>query len=382
MSKKYNFYYKLLRPLVVVFLIIRFGYKYKKAENLPEKYIVLSNHVSDYDPLLVGASFSRQMYFVASEHIARWGLVSKLLKYFFAPILRKKGASASSAVIEIMRRSKNGDNVCVFAEGVRTWDGVTCPITYSTAKMVKKLGCGLVTYKITGGYFVSPMWGGASVRRGKISGSPVNVYTAEQLSAMSNDEVYEAIVNDLYEDAYERQLSERNKYKGKRLAERLENMLYICPDCGEYDSFSSRDDTVSCRKCGFSFKFNEYAMLEGAPFVTLKEFHDWQKKKTFKDVVGKKSYCASNAVLMSVNNHENTLIAEGKLELSVSHLRCGDREFLMSDITEMAMHGQRAIVFTANKEYYELLPSSGFNVLKFLVFYNSYIESKSVCKES
>lgn len=48
----------------------------ENAEGLPENYIVLSNHVTDYDPLLVGVSFPGQMYFVASEHITRWDIAS------------------------------------------------------------------------------------------------------------------------------------------------------------------------------------------------------------------------------------------------------------------------------------------------------------------
>ena len=35
----------------------------------------------------------------------------------------------------------------------------------------------------------------------------------------------------------------------------------------------------------------------------------------------------------------------------------------------MAMHGQRAIVFTAGKQYYELMPSKEANALKFYLYY-------------
>ena len=89
--------------------------------------------------------------------------------------------------------------------GVRTWDGVTAPITAATAKLAKTAGCGLVTYKITGGYFASPMWGGAKVRRGPVHGGVVHIYTAEQLKTMTAQQLRDAINRDLYEDAYARQ---------------------------------------------------------------------------------------------------------------------------------------------------------------------------------
>ena len=53
----------LLCPLVAVFLFLKFGYRYKKAKNLPDHYMVLANHNTDFDPLFVAVSFHRQMYF-------------------------------------------------------------------------------------------------------------------------------------------------------------------------------------------------------------------------------------------------------------------------------------------------------------------------------
>ena len=120
LEQKHNFFYKLLLPVVKVFVKVKFGYKWEKAKNLPENYIVLSNHVTDYDPLLVGVSFPKQMYFVASEHITRWGFAYNLLKYIMHPIIRYKGTVATATVIEILRKVRAGGSVAVFAEGVRT----------------------------------------------------------------------------------------------------------------------------------------------------------------------------------------------------------------------------------------------------------------------
>jgi hypothetical protein len=110
---KYPFFYRLLRPLVIVFLWLKFGYRFKVAKNLPENYIVLSNHVTDFDPLFVGASFPRQMFFVASEHIARWPNAYKFLKFAFAPIMRYKGTVAAATVMDILRKTRDGQNVCL-----------------------------------------------------------------------------------------------------------------------------------------------------------------------------------------------------------------------------------------------------------------------------
>ena len=148
MQKRLNLFWKLLRFPVAVFCRIKFGYTFKTAKDLPDHYIVLSNHVTDFDPLFVGCSFPRQMYFVASEHIARWKRGYKLVNYLLAPILRKKGTTAASAIIDILRKVRKGANVCMFAEGVRSWDGLTCTIAPTTGGLVKAARCGLVTYQI------------------------------------------------------------------------------------------------------------------------------------------------------------------------------------------------------------------------------------------
>ena len=44
----------------------------------------------------------------------------------------------------------------------------------------------------------------------------------------------------------------------------------------------------------------------------------------------------------------------------------------MNDITELAIHGKRGIVFSIKKEYYELKPAEGSNAYKFVLLYNAY----------
>lgn len=368
--KKHAFFYRTLRPLVVLYARICFGYRYEKATDLPDNYIVLSNHTTDHDLLFVAASFPRMMYFIGSEHIARWKNLYRFLKFCFDPIMRPKGASAAATVKEMMRRAKQGHNLCLFAEGMRSWDGTPNPIAPSTAKMIQRMGCGLVTYRITGGFFASPMWCGSKIRRGAVHGAPVHVFTAEQLAAMDTNELYRVIVEDLGEDAYERQLADPKPYKGKALAEGLENVLYVCPLCLERDTFRTLDDTASCSSCGLSFRYNRYGMLEGSPYPTIKEFYAWQKTQLEDHVAAGISYTAGDATLYTVKSHDQQVVTTGPVVMDRELLRCGELEFPMDCITDLSIHGQRAIVFTANKVYYEMIVAEGANALKFMLYYN------------
>jgi 1-acyl-sn-glycerol-3-phosphate acyltransferase len=368
--RRHKIIYWIFRHPVWLFLKIKFGYKYKKIKKLPENYLVISNHTTDYDPLMVAMSFKKQMYYVASEHISNWGLASKLLKFGFDPILRSKGTIAASTVKAILRRLKGGDNVCLFAEGTRTWDGVTNSIHPSTASLVRAGRCGLVTYKLTGGYFSTPMWSASgNVRRGPISGAPVNVYTKEQIAAMSDLELAEAINRDLYEDAYARQLSDPKRYKSKNGAEGLESLIFMCPSCNKYDTLSSQGNTVRCEACGLEIGYDEYGMLSGIEQKTVYQLASWQREKITEDVGNGKIYEIEESEMFMIRNHERVSKDKGKLSISCESLICGDVEIPIGKIPDMAMHGKYALVFSYDGEYIEIVATKRSNMLKFQLYY-------------
>ncbi len=369
MQKRLNFIWKALRIPVAIFCKLKFGYTYKVAKDLPDHYIVLSNHTTDYDCVLVGCSFKRQMYYVASEHIARWKHGFKLLNWALAPILRKKGTTAAATIIDILRKVRKGANVCMFAEGVRSWDGLSCPITSTTGGLIKAARCGLVTYRISGGYFTSPMWSTKNTRRGYLHGEPVHVFTAEQIAAMSEDEVNRIIREDLYEDAYARQLEKPIKYKGKRLAENLENLLYICPCCGGEDTLQSKDDRVFCTSCDLSFTYDVYGMLHGAPDTTVTALAARQRTMAEQRLAKGLSVTAKNARVYTVDGHVETTVAEGDFIMDADGITCGEMQVALSDISELAMRGRRFLLFSFGKTYCEMTAPEGNNIYKFFEYY-------------
>lgn len=372
MERWHKLIWPILRPLVSLFVFFKFGYRAEKAEGLPGNYIVLANHSTDFDPLFVAASFPRQMYFVASEHISRWKRAYPIIKFLVAPILRYKGTAATATVAEILRKGKGGHNVCIFAEGNRTWDGVTRPILPSTGKLVQRAACGLVTYKIEGGYFVSPRWSEGGTRRGPVRGHVVGVYTKEQLAAMTADQVNELIRADLYEDAYRRQMADPKPYKAKEPARRMESLLFICPHCGGHETFRSHKDTMTCESCGFSFTYDQYGMLHGAPVATVRELAAWQREQVAKDAADGAVYSVPSATLTVVKGHEATLVDSGLLTLSARQLQCGGTVIPLADMSDPDLHGRYALVFSAGKTYYEVRPADKANTLKFLLLFQAY----------
>ncbi len=372
MDKTRKIYWKILRPLVMVFLFLKFGYTFNIAKNLPENYIILSNHNTDFDPLFVGVSFKNSIRFVASEHISRWKYAFKFVNHVFAPIMRPKGTNAASTVKEMLRTLRGGENVCMFAEGARSWNGITAPILPSTGKVVKSSKCALVTYKITGGYFVSPMWSKGGTRRGKIHGKVVNIYSAEQLSTMSTEEINAIINRDLHEDAYQTQAVDNRKYKGKHLAEQMESLVYCCPRCKAIDSLRSSKGTVFCNECDNTFVYDEYGNISGIEYKSVKELFVFLRDKALLDAQKNITYTSHNAKMISVKNHIETEVSCGNLAVSKEYLVCGNYKIHLCDIIDMAMHGRHALVLSTKDAYYEILVAEDTSALKFYMLFQAH----------
>ena len=273
-------WYLLLWP-VRLFLRLRFNYRTPRRPRMPKgNFIMMSNHVTDYDMLYMAVAMRRQMYFVISEHIMRKGFLSRLLACTFDPIPRSKGAQATVTVMTLLHRARAGYNTAIFPEGFRTMSGYNSEFSPGTGAMVRKMKCNLVTFRIKGGYYTTPVWG-KGVRRGRMWGEFAGVYTAEQLAAMTDEQVNALIARDIYEDAAATQAQLRIPYRASKKiapAEHLELALFICPLCQRMGQLTSSGDTFSCA-CGAVGRYNEYGDLisDSFPYRTAAEWSRWQE---------------------------------------------------------------------------------------------------------
>ena len=144
--------YHLIRKLVSPLFKWKFNYSYPLVHDVEGPYIVLANHNLELDPIIVGAAAGQQLYFVASEHLSRKGFVSKLLNRFLQPIYHYKGRAGAHTVKAILKTLRSGSSVCLFPEGNRSFNGLTCPIPPATGKMARRSGAKLVTYRFDGQY--------------------------------------------------------------------------------------------------------------------------------------------------------------------------------------------------------------------------------------
>ncbi len=353
-----------LRFVLGPYLRCRFNYTYEKCR-LDGPCLVMGNHDSNWDPLFLGLAFPNQMYFVASEHIFRWGIVSRLLSFFLAPISRMKGTTASDTAMTIIRRLRKGYNVAMFANGSRSFNGISEDILPSTGKLARVSGATLITYRLDGGYFTEPRWNFSGIRRGRINGRVMNVYTPEMLKKMSVDEINEAINRDLYVDAYAVQREQMIPFRGSRPAESLESVLCLCPKCGKVGDMHSKGDKFRCDSCGYEVRYNEYGFFEGEEL-----FHD---SVTDWDIFQAERFRAladsaqENELIFSDDNFELSIVnpdhsvekaGSGSIALYRDRFECCGRLFPISELGGFALHGPIVVNFSHDDRSYELKPKN------------------------
>lgn len=112
--------YKVFRIFFAIILKLISRYKVIGLNNLPSSgpALVVSNHISNWDPLMLGVAMPRQINFIAKSELSRIPLVGSLIKAWGAvPI--KRGHSDREALSKSIELLKDGRVIGIFIEGRR-----------------------------------------------------------------------------------------------------------------------------------------------------------------------------------------------------------------------------------------------------------------------
>ena len=355
MPKRYK-RWKLLYRLVRGFVTRCFRLEAERL-NPDGPCLIIANHVTNWDPLMLAVSFPEiPIRFVASEHIFRHGVVSKLLEWLVAPIPRRKAASGADTVKAVLRALKEGDTVCIFAEGDASWDGLTHPVFPATGKLARMAGVPLLTYRLEGGYLSMPRWSG-KLRRGKVRGHRIGFYLPEELKKKKGPEITEMIDRDLFEDAFARQREEHVRFQGNNRAEGIERGFFLCPQCGGLGAAHGAGDHVVCG-CGLNLYYTEEGFFE--PPVPVGTPAEWE---CLQEAALQKLCEEAQGVLFSddglrlckiFSGHRETELGTGTLTMRRDALEIAGRRFPLIQIDSMAMVKSQILLFSVSDSYYEI----------------------------
>ena len=374
-KKRYRIITEILRPFFALYYLLQFNCRIKKEKLPREGAVILCNHVTTLDPVLVGLKFNKPVFYMTSKHVFQNRWIGKLLKFLVNPIPKEKINKSDIAAIKMcMQIAKENGSICIFAEGNRTFSGKLGYVDPAIIKLVKRLGKTLIICNILGGYGSDPRWSNG-IRRGKMQITVKNTYTAEQMQEMSNDTLYQQVVSDMTVDEF----STGIRFKSKRRAECLESILHICPICGKEHRLYSRYHEVRCSGCGNVVVYNEDMTLscdnKAFPFRYVHQWYDYQldalQNKEFP--VGKRIYADEIALYKPQMWQKKELVGKGQIQLYDDSIRFvfsdGELFLPMAEVLGITLIGNRIMDIYVGDVTYRVKADHATNLIKYMHTY-------------
>jgi 1-acyl-sn-glycerol-3-phosphate acyltransferase len=128
-------------------------YRARGMEHLPAEggALLLINHQSFLDPLLVGLPLNRPISFLARDSLFRVPVVGWILRNTYVMPIDREAASTAS-LREALRRLELGFYVGVFPEGTRTDTGALGPFKPGVLALIRRSGVPVIPVGIAGAF--------------------------------------------------------------------------------------------------------------------------------------------------------------------------------------------------------------------------------------
>lgn len=155
--KETPLWYSLLRGLATIIFKVFFAVKIRGKENVPLKggVILASNHLSYFDPIVLGLLTPRKINFMAKEELFE--------NFFFRLLITKLGAFPvkrervdKTVYQKVLDLLKKGELLVLFPEGTRSWEGKLGRLQQGTARIALRANVPLVPVIIRGTEKVLP----------------------------------------------------------------------------------------------------------------------------------------------------------------------------------------------------------------------------------
>ncbi len=140
-----------------VFFVLWLRYQSRGKEHLPAEGggLMVSNHQSFLDPLLIGLPLKRPVSFMARDSLFRVPLLGPFMRYeFVIPISRS--AASSQSFRAAIQNIEYGNFVGIFPEGTRTTDGAVQRFKPGFLALLKRTDCAIYPIGIAGAFHALP----------------------------------------------------------------------------------------------------------------------------------------------------------------------------------------------------------------------------------
>ncbi len=356
---------------------VEFSYDYdpKSIKNQPT--ILLSAHSSRLEFIYSIYGFKRNDVNVVCgyQNILQKGVYYLMMKlgviskYLYQPDLL--------CIKNMLRVLKRGGTIGLFPEGIQSTSGSTHPINPATAQFIKRSKANIVVCTSRGAYLATNRYS-SDRKKGYIGINYTLLFTPDMLDSLSEDEIYNLILEKISYNDFAFNKTARHKYIGKKPnAFGIDNILYKCPDChAEYD-LRVEDDSVICDKCGFKVKINEYYDLISIKSnfcpPDIDQWYKWQRTCVAEEIKDNSFELALSGTLCTLKvdklrkpPHNREVLSVGTARLNNQGLtftgtlngHSADFDFNAKSLYSMTFSTKGFLEFYYNNDYYMFVPEN------------------------
>ena len=186
-----NVVWRALQLLMQNVFCVWLGYRARGYERLDAAAggLILANHQSFLDPMLIGLPLHRPISFLARDSLFRVPAIGWILRSTYAmPISREAASSAS--LRETIRRMQHGFLVGVFPEGTRTETGAVGELKPGFVAIVRRAKLPIYPVGIAGAFQAlgRKSWFLKPVRVRMVVGEPITVEEIAQFAGRDQDQ--------------------------------------------------------------------------------------------------------------------------------------------------------------------------------------------------
>lgn len=349
-------------------------------KNKEGAYLVIANHQCALDFANLICATKRPMTFVLSKSFFNTLPITGILKKL-GVIPKQQFQTTVSDMKNMKAVVEAGQPLAIYPAGLMCEDGLSTPVPKATYKFLKWMNVDVYMARTEGTYFVMPKWS-KKLRPGKTTLDITLLFTKEELASLSLEEIKTRTEAVLLYDAYREQERNPRRYANCNDIRGLENVLYLCPNCGkEHTMTVTEKSVITCTACGFSQKMDAYGFFHCADAEKeIRYVSDWSRM-IYRDM--EKQLEADHTMELSaevffrvVDTHRHKMVdaGEGTILLKRGSITLSGNIRGQETVLEVPIQGIPALPFSPGKhlevqhgeDIYRCVFKDGKPVMKFI----------------
>jgi hypothetical protein len=268
--------------------------------------VVLCNHGSFPDFVYAGSILRK---YAPNFIVARLYFYGKPL----GRIIRKVGCFPKSmftadpeSAVNSLRVLRGGGLLAMMPEARLSTAGRFEDIQPGTYPFLKKAKAPIYTVKIHGDYLADPKWGHGFRRGSLVEVELSRLMSAEEVKAATAEEIGQKVDSKLYYDEFNWLESHPEvRYKNRRMAEGLENILTTCPACGKKFTLYAKKRRIFCESCGeVAVMDDRYGFVGEKPYANHSVWYETQKDLLKHEILANEGYTLTSPVELKLPSED------------------------------------------------------------------------------